>query len=111
MDNTNMPKITAKINRLLDVPNSKIRADATVYIADAFAIRGVKVIETDKGLYVNMPSQKYEKNGEMKYQDVCYPVSAEVRNALTVAVVEAYDEKRALECASQEQSTTPNMAM
>lgn len=44
MDNTNMPKITAKINRLLDVPNSKIRADATVYIADAFAIRGVKVL-------------------------------------------------------------------
>lgn len=69
-------------------PNESIKATASVNIGDAFAIRGVKVVEGSKGLFVSMPSMKIGN----EYKDICFPITAESRDNLNKAVLEAYEQ-------------------
>lgn len=70
-------------------PEGTLRATATVNINDAFAIRGVKLMESSKGLFVSMPSYK-AGNGE--YKDICFPCTAESRKEFDHAVLGAYEQ-------------------
>ena len=79
-------KITAKLFKCKKEGNMK--AFGSITIEDAFAIRGVKVIEGQKGLFVSMPTQK-NKKGE--YEDVAFPVSKEAREEVTKVVLAAYE--------------------
>ena len=67
--------------------------DASVTIAGAFAIHGLRVIETDKGRFISMPQESYKKNGETVYNDTFHAVTAEARTALVDAVNDAYEQK------------------
>jgi stage V sporulation protein G len=69
-------------------PEGTLRATATVNINGAFAIRGVKLMEGSKGLFVSMPSYK-AGNGE--YKDICFPCTAESRKEFDNAVIAAYE--------------------
>lgn len=70
-------------------PEGTLRATATVNINNAFAIRGVKLMEGSKGLFVSMPSYK-AGNGE--YKDICFPCTAESRKEFDNAVIGAYEQ-------------------
>ena len=70
-------------------PEGTLRATATVNINNAFAIRGVKLMEGSKGLFVSMPSYK-AGNGE--YKDICFPCTAEARKEFDNAVIGAYEQ-------------------
>jgi stage V sporulation protein G len=70
-------------------PEGTLRATATVNINNAFAIRGVKLMEGSKGLFVSMPSYK-AGNGE--YKDICFPCTAESRKEFDNAVNGAYEQ-------------------
>jgi len=70
-------------------PEGTLRATATVNINDAFAIRGVKLMEGSKGLFVSMPSYK-AGNGE--YKDICFPCTSEARKEFDKAVIGAYEQ-------------------
>lgn len=70
-------------------PEGTLRATATVNINNAFAIRGVKLMEGSKGLFVSMPSYK-AGNGE--YKDICFPCTAEARKEFDSAVIGAYEQ-------------------
>lgn len=69
-------------------PEGTLRATATVNINGAFAVRGVKLMEGSKGLFVSMPSYK-AGNGE--YKDICFPCTAEARKEFDNAVIGAYE--------------------
>lgn len=69
-------------------PEGILRATATVNINGAFAVRGVKLMEGSKGLFVSMPSYK-AGNGE--YKDICFPCTAEARKEFDNAVIGAYE--------------------
>lgn len=84
------PKITARINTLVDREDSNIKAYASV-TDGVLAIKGIKVIDSYKGLFVQMPQRTYEKNGETQYDPVAHPVTAEARQAVVDAVMLAYD--------------------
>jgi stage V sporulation protein G len=86
-----VPKLSVKIQKLFD-ENSKVKAIASVNIDGAFAVHGIKVIDTEKGLFVSMPSSSYQKGGETKYQDVFHPITAEARQQLIDAVTKAYEQ-------------------
>lgn len=87
-----LPLISVKIQKLFD-EGSKIRAVANATIGGAFAIHGIKVIDSEKGLFLSMPSNSYKNgSGETKYQDVFHPVTTEARQALTDAVMGAYEQ-------------------
>ena len=56
--------ISARIDRMVDSANSKVKAVASVTIGGAFAVHGIKVIDSQKGLFVQMPQSSYEKGGQ-----------------------------------------------
>jgi len=97
------PQINVKITKLFD-GDSKIRAVANATIGGAFAVHGIKVIDSEKGLFLSMPSNSYKNgSGETKYQDIFHPVTAEARQALSDSIMEAY-EKAIAEQQSEDES-------
>lgn len=68
------------------------KASATVNINGQFAIRGLKIMEGSKGLFVSMPSYR-AGNGE--YKDICFPYTKEARTGFDLAVLTAYEQKLA----------------
>ncbi len=71
----------------LNNEESKAKAIATVVVNDEFALHGIKVIEGQKGLFVQMP-QKRDMNGN--YNDIIFPVTAEAREQINNAVMEKF---------------------
>ena len=102
---TPMPTIRAKIDRLADFENSKVKAFASANIGP-FAVHGLRVIDGEKGMFVAMPSTSYQKDGKTEYQETFHPVSGEARKALNDAVIEAYEQKLA-----EEQTEEATMGM
>ena len=101
-----MPTIRAKIDRLADFENSKVKAFASANIGGAFAIHGLRVVDGEKGLFVAMPSTSYQKDGKTEYQETFHPVSGDARKALNDAVLEAYEQKL-----TEEQTEDASMSM
>lgn len=87
------PSISARIDRLVDYENSKVKAIASVNIGGVFAIHGLRVIDSQKGLFVQMPQSSYQKDGKTEYSDIFHPVTAEARSELCSKVLEAYEQK------------------
>lgn len=87
------PSISARIDRLVDYENSKVKAIASVNIGGAFAIHGLRVIDSQKGLFVQMPQSSYQKDGKTEYSDIFHPVTTEARSELCSKVLEAYEQK------------------
>lgn len=88
-----VPTITARIDRLVNQEDSNIKAYASVNIGGAFAVHGIKVIDSVKGIFVSMPSNSYKKDGKVEYSDICHPITANARNELIDRVTEAYEAK------------------
>ena len=87
-----IPTIRAKIDRLADFENSKVKAFASANIGP-FAVHGLRVVDGEKGMFVAMPSTSYQKDGKTEYQETFHPVSGEARKALSDAVLQAYEQK------------------
>ena len=81
---TATPQVKARIDRLVD-GDSKTKAFASATIGGAFAVHGIRVIESDKGRFISMPQDSYKKNGETRYNDTFHAITAEARNALVDA--------------------------
>ena len=75
---------------------NRMKAIASITLDDVFVIHDIKVIESDKGLFIAMPSRK-TPNGEFK--DIAHPINAETREKIQKAVLEAYDSPEAEESA------------
>ncbi len=86
------PRIEARIDRLLS-REGKTRAFASATIGGAFAVHGIRVIDSEKGIFIAMPQESYIKNGEKKYSDTFHAITAEARAALIKAVDTAYAEE------------------
>ena len=62
-------KISATINRLVDKPDSNIKAFASVSFDGFYAVHGIKVCEGEKGRFVSMPSTEYtDRDGNKQVQ-------------------------------------------
>lgn len=106
-------KISANINRLVDKPDSSVKAFASVTIDGMFAVHGLRVMESQKGRFVNMPSTSYkDANGETKYSDIFHAITKAARNALNQAVLNAYDIKlQQVQATEIEVENTPDEEM
>ena len=67
---------------------NRMKAVASVTFDNEFAVHDIKVIESQNGLFIAMPSRK-TPNGEFK--DIAHPINAETREKIQKAVLEAYD--------------------
>jgi len=64
-----------------------VKGNCTVTYNNMIAIKGVKVIEGSKGLFVAMPSFRL---GD-EYKDLVHPITKEGRQAMNEAVLAAYE--------------------
>jgi stage V sporulation protein G len=55
-------QITETRISLVNKPNSRLRAYASVTFDDVFVVRDIRIIEGKKGLFVAMPSKKMQRN-------------------------------------------------
>ena len=65
-----------------------MKAVASVTFDNEFVIHDIKVIESQNGLFIAMPSRK-TPNGEFK--DIAHPINAETREKIQKAILEAYE--------------------
>ncbi len=88
-----VPGIEVRIDRLINRENSNIRAIASANIGGAFAVHGLKVMNSHKGLFVAMPSNSYhDENNQVKYSDIFHAVTAEARSALNEKIMCTYEQ-------------------
>ena len=67
--------------------DDKLRAFVNITFDECFVVRGLKVIEGSKGLFVVMPSRKVKGS---EYRDVAHPVTAEFKVYLEQEVLKGY---------------------
>ena len=86
------PGISAKIDRLVN-SDGNTRAYASVNIAGAVAIHGLRVMDSRNGIFVSMPQESYtDSNGNTKYNEIAHPVTKAARDAINDKVLEAYNQ-------------------
>jgi stage V sporulation protein G len=67
--------------------NDKLLAFANVTFDNAFAVRGIKIIQGNNGPFIAMPSRKM---ADGTYKDVAHPINAETRQMLEKAILDEY---------------------
>ena len=85
-------KISASINKMVDNPESATKAYASVTLDGMFAVHGLRVMESEKGRFVNMPSTSYkDRDGNTQYNDTFHAITKSAREAINQAVLNAYE--------------------
>ena len=84
--------LNVRIDRLNNKNNSNVKAIASVTIG-GFAIHGFKIMDSQKGLFIAMPSNSYtDGNGEIQYNEVFHPITKESREELISKIEAAYEQ-------------------
>lgn len=68
---------------------NRMKAIASITIDDVFVIHDIKVIESENGLFIAMPSKK-TPNGE--YKDIAHPINTETRGMIQDLIIAKYNE-------------------
>jgi stage V sporulation protein G len=66
----------------------KMKAVVSVTFDNEFVVHDIKVIESQNGLFIAMPSRK-TPDGE--FRDIAHPVNASAREKLQTAILEKYE--------------------
>ncbi len=99
MDMT-LPKLDARVRPFEDVSGrpTKLLAFAELVIADAFVIKGIRVLKRDEAgndePFVVFPAEKGRGAAQDRWFDVAHPVTAEARAASSALVLESYRRAR-----------------
>ena len=78
--------MTVQVHTVRD--NKSLLATASVTIGGCFAVRGIQVRDGKNGVFVSMPQRKDAKG---EYRDICFPTTAEMRQAINAAVLGEYE--------------------
>jgi stage V sporulation protein G len=65
----------------------RLKGYATMVFDNAFIVRDMKIIQSDEGYFVSMPSRR-KKDGSFK--DIVHPLNAETRQEIENKVIEEY---------------------
>lgn len=65
----------------------KLKAYVTIVFDNCFIVRDLKVIESNEGLFVSMPSRR-KKDGTFK--DIAHPLNSETRKEIEEKVIAEY---------------------
>lgn len=68
--------------------NFRVKGIASITIDDSFVIHDIKLIETQEGLYVAMPSRK---TPDGLFKDIAHPINAEARELIQKAIINEYE--------------------
>ena len=68
--------------------NFRVKGIASITIDDSFVIHDIKIMESEKGLFVAMPSKKCPDG---TYKDMAHPINAEARELIQKAIINEYE--------------------
>jgi stage V sporulation protein G len=68
---------------------SKLKAYCSVVLDGMFVVHDVRVVEGVNGMFVSMPRRK---TNEGEFKDLAHPITAEAREMIQRAVLDAYFE-------------------
>ena len=85
--------------------DGNLLVNASVDLNGVFAIRGIRVMQGEKGPFVSMPSYKIGDS----YRDVCFPCTKEFREEFQNAVLSAYQQQMG-QLAQRHQEQSQQMA-
>ena len=68
---------------------SNLKAYVNVEFDEEFVVKGIKVLDGKKGLFVSMPASE-GKDGE--FYDIAFPITKEFRENLVDDILDAYDD-------------------
>ena len=75
--------------KVFPVQSSKnLLATASVTLSGCFAVCGIQIRDGKNGTFVSMPQRKDAKG---EYHDICFPTTAEMRQAIQTAVLGEYE--------------------
>lgn len=104
-------EVKVKVYPLQKENGGNLLAFASATIGGCFAVNGIRVMDSEKGKFVAMPSSKGNDN---KYHDICCPTTAEMRQAINTAVLGEYQKavekpslRGALQNAAKEAAARP----
>ena len=80
-------KITDVRVRKVNTEN-RMKAVASVTFDNEFVVHDIKVIESEDGYFIAMPSRKTQ-TGE--FRDIAHPINSEARDKIQKAVLEVYE--------------------
>lgn len=90
--NNNLPSIDVRIDRLINREDTSVKAIASINIGP-FAVHGFRIMDSQKGLFVAMPSNSYtDGHGDVQYKDIFHPTTKESREALIEKMKTAYEQ-------------------
>ena len=82
-------KLQARIDRMVQKGN--VKAIASVSLDGMFVVKGLKVMDGRKGLFVSMPQETYvDKDGKKQYSNLFFGQTNMAREDLQTAVLDAY---------------------
>lgn len=85
--------VTARIDKLIDKPDSKLKAIASINLGQDFAVHGFKIMDSQNGLFISMPNTSYtDGGGKTQYNDTFHPITKESREALINAIKQEYEQ-------------------
>lgn len=83
-----MDKLDLAVSRIHKLDGSgSTKAFVDLSVADSFIIKGLRVIEGEKGLFVSMPR---EEGKDGKWYSIVVPLKREVKDEIEKLVLEAY---------------------
>ena len=77
-------KVDAKI--VFKPDDGEVIAVANITLDGVFVIRGVRLVDGRKGRFISFPVRK---NKDDEYVDICYPITADLREDIHNAIEEA----------------------
>ena len=90
-------KVKAQIDRFIGKEN-RIKAYASVILGGEYVVRDIAVMDSKNGLFARMPYRSWkDRNGNTQYSDVAFALNETSRNAVSDAVLEAYEQRIQME--------------
>lgn len=67
---------------------SRMKAVVSITFDNEFVVHDIKVIESQNGLFIAMPSRK---TPEGEFKDIAHPINAETREKIQNAILDKYE--------------------
>ena len=66
----------------------RLKAYVTVTFDESFVVRHIRIVKTEKGLLVSMPSRKLPDGS---HKDIAHPITQDFRKKLELRVLQDYE--------------------
>lgn len=69
----------------------RMKALAEIVLNDQFIVRGMRIMESENGLYISYPVDPFVKGDD--YKSICNPITRQLREHIENTVLEKYNER------------------